>query len=212
MNSTINAPTKPRSSNDPTTQKHNITLSGPASLLTCNLELTIASDPSSPGNPTVQNLSILQLSPWARREAGEWLEKRAEESDVAAFGFALGRYWDVSTTRAQCWTKCCQKLGHLVTCASDEDSQAAKAQLSKQKRGKTPQRDDDVRMADDESTEVKLSKKDLLNHLGRKAIVLENEEVILRIKWDINFDWTGEVESAIGAKAEFTSSCKSRSA
>jgi hypothetical protein len=164
----------------------------------------------------VQSLEITQLSSWARREAGEWFEGKAKEGDVAAFGFALGKYWDIATTRAQCWAKCCKQLGHLVTCASeDEESQTSKAQQMKQKkRGKMPRRnaaaDEDVQMADenDQITQVKMSKADLINHLGRKAITLQNDEVVLRVGWDIRFDWTGEVESVIRAKADFTSSCK----
>ncbi|KAF2429208.1 hypothetical protein EJ08DRAFT_680164 [Tothia fuscella] len=213
MTSTMNPPTKPHSTNESFQQIHNITLSGPASLLTCNLNLTIESDPTNPRNPTVQNLEIQQLSPWAKREVGEWFTAKAKEGDIAALGYALGRYWDISSTRAQCWSKCCKEFGSLVTCATEEEETGALnvQQLKQKKRGKRAQKgasvEEDVEMGEGEEdiAEVKMSKKELFKHLGRKVIVLKSDEVVLRIGWDVDFDWTGEVESSISAKAAFTS-------
>jgi hypothetical protein len=211
MTSTIKAPTKPRSLTESFKQKHEITLTAPSSLLACNLELIISSDPTDPTNPSVDTLEVANLSPWAKREVSHWLESRAAEGDVSAVGFALGRYWDVSVTRAQCWVRCCKELGDLVTCATD--AQRSEKTSEQKKRGKRAQRqvdeDEEMKDADDAATQpLKLTKRELHSHLGRQDLVLENNEVILKVSWRVQFDWTGEVESTVSAQAAFPQACE----
>jgi hypothetical protein len=212
MTSILNPPTNPQSASESFKQKHEIMLTGPSTLLSCTMDLTISSDQADPGNPTVDSLHIRNLSPWAKREVGSWMEERAEEGDISVIGFALGRYWDVSVTRAQCWMRCCRELGHLVTCATD--AQRSEKEKEQKKRGKKTQRqiDDDEEMLDTNEVQTpakSLSKRELHTHLGRQELILENDNVILRISWHIQFDLTGEVESVISAKAAFPKACRS---
>jgi hypothetical protein len=175
------------------------------------LDLTISSKPSDSGNPTVEALEIRNLSPWVKREVGDWLVARADEGDISAVGFALGRYWDVSMTRAQCWVRCCKELGDLVTCAT-ENHRSEKAN-EKKKRGKKARSQVDE---DEELEEVinspreplRLSKRELHAHLGRQELVLKNDDVVLRVSWNLQFDWTGEVESVVTANAACPQVCK----
>jgi hypothetical protein len=191
---------------------HEIVLKGPAALLACKIDLTITSDPTDPGNPKVDGLQLRGLSPWAKREAGDWLDERAKEGDVSAIGYALGRYWDVSVIRAQCWIRCCKELGDLVTCANDAQIAEANAAAKGKKRGNQARRGDaDIDMVDAEggpASEAQLSKRELHQHLGRQSLVLKSDEVILRISWKLQFDWTGEVESVVTAGAAFPKACK----
>jgi hypothetical protein len=175
------------------------------------MDLTISSNPADPGNPTVDSLHISNLSPWAKREVGEWFDARAEEGDISAVGFALGRYWDISTTRAQCWVRCCEELGHLVTCATD--AQRSDKGERQKTGGKEAQRqvgeDEEMHDANEAQNVPKsISKRELHSHLGRQELILKNDDVILRISWHLGFDWTGEVESVIAAKAAFPEACK----
>jgi hypothetical protein len=211
MTSTIKPPTNSQSSTNSFKQMHEITLTGPSALLACNLDLTISSDSTDPTHPAVDTLEIRALSPWAKLEARDWCEARAEEGDISAVGFALGRYWDVSVARAQCWVRCCKELGELVTCATD--AQRAEKEGERKKRGKRARRqvDEDEEMEGAEGASaipIKLSKRELHSHLGRQEIVLENEHVVLRVSWRLHFDWTGEVESVVTAQAAFPQACE----
>jgi hypothetical protein len=190
VSSTINPPTTPSSPSDAMNQTHHITLSSPASLLTCSLILVVSSTPDEPGNPSVDSLTLDNLSPWASQEIGLHLQKRALEGDTSAIGYALGRYWDMSMKRAQCWSRCSKEFRHLVS-------------ISNEPQG-TVVDEDEV------STLEPLSfhKTELLPHLGRRFLLFKSSSVILRVGWDLDLDWTGEVESVVSAKAALPQVCR----
>ncbi|QDS75614.1 hypothetical protein FKW77_006589 [Venturia effusa] len=180
--STISPPSKPTSVRHGIKQTHHITLKGPASLLSCDLDLTISSSPDEDEHPRVDSLVLDNLSPWASAEVGPFLERHANEGDINMIGYALARYWDVSVKRAQCWSRCCKEFRHLLALSRDLQSTGDEEEVS--------------------TLEVaKASKRDLLPHFGRQALTFETHSVVLRIEWTLLFDWTGEVESMVGAKA-----------
>jgi hypothetical protein len=48
--------------------------------------------------------------------------------------------------------------------------------------------------------------KDFSRHLGHDVLTLEDQHVLLKIKWSIAFDWTVEAESEAEAEVEPASS------
>lgn len=51
--------------------------------------------------------------------------------------------------------------------------------------------------------------KGVATQLGRKSLVLANGEVLFRVEWTIQLDWTGEATSRVTAKAAFAPACMS---
>lgn len=145
--------------------------------------MTIASDPEADSVPTIDSLELTELAAWAQPEIDEWVKQRCKEGDIAAVGYGLGRYWDICVKRAQCWVQCQKKFPNLITSASTTTSDA----------GGLP-------TAEDTST-TKLSKRELVPHLGRSTITLQSGDAIIRISWKLQFDWTGDVGSVIIAEA-----------
>jgi hypothetical protein len=68
--------------------------------------------------------------------------------------------------------------------------------------------DDDQEGPDPEDTQQAISRTELSCHLGRDFLTIQNKQVALHISWPLSFDWTGEIESRVGAKATFPSICK----
>ncbi|KAE9978700.1 hypothetical protein EG328_001372 [Venturia inaequalis] len=179
--SIISPPSK-SASRDDVLQTHHITLKGPSSLLACDLDLTISSSTEEGEAPRVGSLVLSNISPWASVEAGPFLQKRAAEGDVNTIGYALARYWDISMKRAQCWSRCCKEFRHLLALSKELQSTIEEEEVSTL----------DI---------AKPSKRELLPHLGRQFLSFETKSVVLRIEWKLCFDWTGEVESIVSAKA-----------
>lgn len=190
FNSIIDPPSNPSSSTEAIKQTHHITLTGPASILSCNLDLTVSSSPTEPGAPSVESLYMSNLSPWVSAEIGPFLQKRANEGDINTIGYALARYWDINLKRAQCWSRCCKEFRHLLT-------------LSKELHGRTEE--------EEEVSSLRLpapSRRELLPHIGRQFLLFQTSSVVLRIEWKLDFDWTGEVESVVSAKAGLPKVCR----
>ncbi|KIW08103.1 uncharacterized protein PV09_01041 [Verruconis gallopava] len=170
-------------------QKHSVVLSSPGSLLTCSLDVTIISEHGADSTPSVENLVVKDLSFWAKEEIGTWIDQKCKEGDLAAVGYGLGRYWDVAVKRARCWMVCRKEFAKFVPGDSLVDDETVKS--------------DEVDLG---AEHTKLSKKALLSTLGLSSLILQNEEVVLKIPWRLQFDWTGDVESIISAEASFPAS------
>jgi hypothetical protein len=151
--------------------------------------------------PIIENLEIKDLSPWAKAEIGEWLNERCKECDLVAVGYSLGRYWDISVKRAQCWMQCQKEFPRLLSyTAPDSQVEGNEKEVS------------DVGIATLDSSASKqtvLSKQQLLPHLGRSILVLQKEDAVLRVSWRLQFVWTGDVESVVDGEAALPQSCKS---
>jgi hypothetical protein len=183
----ISPPSKPSNASSPIIQLHTISLSSPNGLLNARLGLTITSTAEEISTPTVSNLHIQHISLWAKREIGSSLETRAKTGDIASIGYSLGRYWEISLKRAQCWAKLCQQFPQLirdVEYITDKDA----AQGRKRKREAYSQ--DEIR-----------------RHLGRNSVTFKDGYAELRISWVISLDWSGEVESRVSSRASFPIIC-----
>ncbi|KAF2500461.1 hypothetical protein BU16DRAFT_523234 [Lophium mytilinum] len=196
-------------------QFHSIDILEPRKLLMAKMNMTI-----DVSKQKLVKLSLVHLSQWAERELGTWIRRKAREKDLGAVSWALGSYWDISIRRAECWQKCQRLL-------NDVDKTGGKA-LPGERRGRPAARDigsdEDAEGSTEEEDAVAgvaaggeqavrgktlmkrkavVSRKQLLTHLGRESLIFESSEIVLKIGWDIGFDWTGEAKSTVKATAAF---------
>lgn len=159
-------------------QKHTIDIVGPQRLLAAQISIhidTLANE--------IIDMHIIRLSPWAERELGTFLRKRAEENDLSNACWAIESFWHIAQKRAQYWHRCETSFSHLLPGRSREDSENARPATAKSK----------------------MSRKDLNRHLGRDSLILQDSHVLLKLNWSIGFDWTGEAESEVTIETAFPS-------
>jgi hypothetical protein len=155
-------------------QKHTIDIVGPQKLLTAQLSATV----DAVANQVV-DMAILRLSSWADGELGAFLRLRAHENDISNACWAIDSFWTLARTRAQYWHKCTSTFAHLLPGRTTADTENTPSTT-------TPK-----------ST---LARRDLTRHLGRDVLVLQDKDVLLKLNWRIDFDWTGEAESSISVE------------
>lgn len=162
--------------------KHIVDMSGPQRLLRTQVSITIDAVKHE-----INNLQILELSIWAERELGTFIRKQATENGFGNIGWAVDSYWNIATKRARHWQKCEQAFAHLLIGHGNKDVENERQQLAKSQ---------------------KMSRKELHRYLGRDMLLLQDNHVLLKLTWKIDFDWTGEAESAISAETAFPPACK----
>ncbi|OAG08312.1 uncharacterized protein CC84DRAFT_1257193 [Paraphaeosphaeria sporulosa] len=155
-------------------QRHLIDITGPQSLLTASISITIDTLSNA-----IVDLNLLQLPHWAERELGAFMRVRAKEKDLGNACWAVGSYWEVIKKRAEFWHRCEIAFRHLIPGRTSDDTE----NIDVRSRGKQSRI---------------LSRQDLSRNLGRDTLVLEDRHVSLKINWRIRFDWTGEAESEVG--------------
>jgi hypothetical protein len=160
-------------------QKHTIDVVGPQKLLTTQISAII----DTLANEII-DMHILRLSPWAERELGSFLRKRAEARDLGNACWAIESYWNIAQKRAQYWHRCETTFVHLLAGQTSEDTENARFQA---KQNKT------------------MSRRELNRHLGRDSLILQDKHVLLKLNWRIGFDWTGEAESEVTVEPAFPS-------
>lgn len=159
-------------------QLHSIDISGPLKLLTASIEATV--DTLS---HDVISLELSKLSEWAERELGTYTASKARQKDLSTICWAIGSYWDIARKRAEYQYRCELAFPHLIPRRTGEDTENPVIPI--EKPGSS------------------ISRKDLLRHLGHRDLVLQDSHVLLRISWQIGFDWTGEAESRINVETAF---------
>lgn len=167
-------------SSDSVHQQHIIDISGPQELLKASLSVLIDTVTN-----TIIELKILRLPSWAERELGAFIRAKARKQDLGNVCWAINSYWEVIKKRAEYWHKCEISFSHLIPGRTSGDTENIN-----NRSGKT------------------MLRKDLNRHLGRDALVLEDEHVMLRIGWKIGFDWSGEAESEINVEPAVPQVCK----
>jgi len=129
-------------------------------------------------------MQLLRISPWAERELGTFIRSKAQERDLGNASWAMDSYWEIAKKRAQHWHKCETAFAHLLVGRTAEDTENAQSR-QQSKPANT------------------ITRKDLSRNLGRDTLVLQDKHVLLKLNWQIGFDWTGEAESDIGVEAAF---------
>lgn len=158
-------------------QKHTIDIVGPQRLLTAQVSILLDALANA-----IIDLRILRLSSWAERELGTHIREKAEDQDLGTICWAIESYWELAKKRAQYWQRCETAFAHLIAGHASEDSE----NIARPTRPKQV-----------------MPRKDLSRHLGRDILVLQDEHVLLKLKWRIGFDWTGEAESEVMVESAF---------
>jgi hypothetical protein len=162
-------------------QKHVIDIIGPQSLLTTTISIIIDTLTNK-----VVDLTVLRLPSWAERELGIFVRTRAQERDLGNACWAIGSFWTIANKRAEFWHRCETSFAHLIPGKTSKDTE----NQMQAGAGKT------------------IARKVMVRHLGRDILTLENQHVILKIRWTITFDWTGEAESEVRVEPSVPQVCK----
>lgn len=203
---------------EPGHQTHFISMRSPSSLL--HLDLNLTADATS---QSISKLAIRSVSPWASHELGRWIAQRAARNDVGGVCWAAESYYDLAVKRATCWARCYRELGRLLKDAPGDKTAKSSAKRSGQRKDAQPDVPPSSNLLEEEAEEVSgigsdltvreqdgrpISRAELLHGLGRDGIVLRSKEVLFRVSWKIQFDWTGEAESVVGADAAVPGVCE----
>ena len=198
----------------PLLQHQTITLASPQNVLVTNILVVV-----NTSTQAVTDLTLTTISTWADQELGEWIRKRTASADIASIGWAIGRYWEVATTRAKCWTRCEAEFGDLLLSSGINFNKSLAQGRGKnrppKRRGR--RKSDTVtetldanseQNKDSETSNQRISRRDLVLHSGRQSLLFSLSGVSLLLSWHLDFDWTGEVESRVSACAAFPEAWK----
>ena len=157
----------------------------------------------------LDSLILVHISPWADSELGNWIRKHLANGDISSIGYAIGRYWEVVSIRARCWSSCYDEYRDILPLA-DQNPAAPSIEKPPILKRKGRRRISTLpEMAESESnlgassTTTAPTVNDRLAHLSQQSLLFTRSGVSLLITWRIGFDWTGEVESQISACASF---------
>ncbi|MCJ1360375.1 MAG: hypothetical protein MMC33_010380 [Icmadophila ericetorum] len=202
----------------PLLRSQEITMTSPNDLITAQLKLLV-----NTRTGTVECLELTNLTAFAEAELGPWIREQALAGDINSIGWALGRYWEVASIRARCWKACEEEFPELLSFAKGHSSSSdpagnrkppAAAKPTKGGRGKpapSPAANEDNAAnnfnASSSHTSLPLSPTDLAIHLPRISLTFSSPSsspgVSLHIIWHLSFDWLGDVESHVSARASF---------
>ncbi|TGO92112.1 hypothetical protein BPOR_0010g00240 [Botrytis porri] len=189
-------PSAPISSNESTTellvpilQHHQISASHPSGLFSARLSMIV--DTSS---LTISSLNVDSLDPNAEPELGPFVRRRASgdgphAKDIGTVCWAMGRWTEVSVARAKFWCDAEREFGTAEARRKSIEKQG------KKRRKRKAIGDDEVDDGEGEENSRKWTRKDLFRQMGRTNIVLDGDDVQIRVGWKIGFDWIGDVES-----------------
>ncbi|KAL7622609.1 hypothetical protein AAE478_008122 [Parahypoxylon ruwenzoriense] len=195
----------------PLIQKHTISASStPPGLFAARVEMTVNTKTLS-----IAELSLPRLEPSAVSELRPFVDNvirgvstSSLTRNVSVVTWAMSEWLRVATRRARFWCAVEKDLGSreaLERCASDMRKVTRKGGPGRPPLEEDDSDDDEEHEDGSGKTQARLTKADLLPHLGRTNLDLElssmggSEEVpSIRIQWRIEFDWTGEAQSKIG--------------
>ena len=187
----------------PILQRHLIKASHPSGLFTARLSMTVDSSLFS-----ITSLDVEALPSSAEKELGTFMREGSNPDsvlsrDIGVVCWAMGRWVEMSVSRARLWCAVEQAFG-----TPEARAKSLQRKIRKRKRRPSVVLDDDYEDGNDEQTNRKWTMRQLLPHMGQTAMELSNGEVELRFEWTIGFNWTGEVENAISASARLPKCCK----
>lgn len=198
--STINLlPPTPSSPNDDTSpsqlQQHLISASHSSGLFFSRFTLTV-----NTSNFSTPSLEISKLDPASESELGPFLRKVAEKRNLSVFCWAMSCWTEVALKRAGFW---CAVNAEFGTAEARSRSLSNLKLKGKRKRGDDHEDDNDVQQGG-------WSRKQLLPMMSRTHFEVAGEDngVLLRIEWRLEFDWVGDCESEISALASVPGACK----
>ena len=205
-------PPAPISSNEsttellvPTLQHHQISASHPSGLFSARLSMIV--DTSS---LTISSLNVDSLDPNAEPELGPFVRRRASgdgphAKDIGTVCWAMGRWTEVSVARAKFWCDAEREFGTAEARRKSIEKQG------KKRRKRKAVEDDEEDDAEGEEKSRKWTRRELFRQMGRTNLVLDGDDVQIRVGWKIGFDWMGDAESHLDLDIGLPSSCKYKS-
>ncbi|KAM0156176.1 hypothetical protein ACHAQE_006474 [Botrytis cinerea] len=189
-------PPAPISSNEsttellvPTLQHHQISASHPSGLFSARLSMIV--DTSS---LTISSLNVDSLDPNAEPELGPFVRRRASgdgphAKDIGTVCWAMGRWTEVSVARAKFWCDAEREFGTAEARRKSIEKQG------KKRRKRKAVEDDEEDDAEGEEKSRKWTRRELFRQMARTNLVLDGDDVQIRVGWKIGFDWMGDAES-----------------
>ncbi|KAJ2981515.1 hypothetical protein NUW58_g6670 [Xylaria curta] len=192
---------------EPVLQRHAISVaSSPPGLFVATIDMTVNTKTLS-----IAELVVPRLDPSAISELGPFLEEvlrgggnSALTRNVGVVTWAMGEWVRKATRRARFWHAVTSELGN-----AEQLFQCAKAmrQKTRRKRDRGQYDEDGEEYTDGGPDKAHPSKADIVSLMGRTCLDLDlsgvagnddNEALIARIQWRVEFDWTGEARNKIG--------------
>lgn len=208
--STENTVTSP-DSEEQNIRQHDITLTSPQHLLIVKIRLN--TDTALNKNT---ELAVSNLSSWANPELGSWLKDEAINLNKAKIENTIGRYWEISKTRAICWHKCEEQIGttlldkSIPTLTNGDDTTQIPQNSHGSEKINTPREPDNPPSSNPPlqpltpPDQPPIPRHFLLQHLGRQSMLFTRSPVSLLVTWQILIaPQTGDVQSCVAAYAAF---------
>ncbi|KAI5856674.1 hypothetical protein GGS23DRAFT_394578 [Durotheca rogersii] len=197
----------------PLLQRHAIAIaSTPPGLFVARVEMTVNTK-----SLAIVDLRVPHLDPAAVNELGPLAERiirgagsSALARNIGVLTWAMGEWLRVAVRRARFWHAVQKDLGGsegLARCAREMREVLKKGVT----RTRPPRDEEDEDNSENEggaepgNPQIPLTKADLLPYMGKTDLDLEladadgaEEAPSIRIRWRIEFDWTGEAQSKMG--------------
>lgn len=224
-------PPSPEQPDQPTVQKHTITIRSatPPGIFTARLEMTVNSRALA-----VSALSVPRLDPAAAAELSPFIDRATSPQsqkpyhpgltrNVSLVCWAMSEWYRVALKRAKLWHALEEQLSSKDGLV--EIVLAMRARKKRKRRQKDVLGDGDSGVGDSfESAEslggldsMMLTKRELLPQMGRTSMDFEvpylagdvDEVSELRVNWAMEFDWAGEARSKLGVVVGLPAKCES---
>jgi hypothetical protein len=164
-------------------KKITFNIEAPKKLFTSSIDATIDAR-----DHQVTRLTVFWASAWSATELQKFIQTKERENDLGSISWAIGSYWELTKKRAQHWHRCETQWAQFIAGRTNEDKENLDHTSGK--------------------PTTNMTRKDLLRHLGRDNLVLQNKHVQLRLSWRIGFDWTGEAESTLTVEPSYPRVCE----
>jgi hypothetical protein len=133
----------------------------------------------------VDSLNVTKLSPWARREIGYWVDERVVAGDVGGLSYGVGRYWEMNLKRAKCWSGVESEYPWLRPRSRSSAARLHEIDPNENCRTMTVPRQE----------KGNGGVAHLVPYLGHDVFILGDDTYDVRVKWALQFDSTGEIDS-----------------
>jgi hypothetical protein len=125
---------------------------------------------------------------------GGWAAARAAAGDVGGLGYGVGRYWSMSVTRATCWAD----VGSAFAALRPRTRWSGAAGLEEVDPNAPDRNAAPVVVVVPPPTHARAMDAELARctpHLGHDVLMFGDDTYHVRVKWALDFDCTGDVES-----------------
>lgn len=184
-------------------QLHSMITSAPHCLFSSKLSVTV-----NTRSGAVERCDVEYLDPFAERELGPWIRKRAKGGvlgrDINSICWASTQWYEAALKRSKFFCQVEAELGN------PEGRDKARRRLRQEaRRGRKSQpgvpQEPEEHFEDEEH---KWNPEQIRRNMGRQSVEIAVQGAKLVIGWRMEFDWTGEAEQRVTAVAKTPRRCK----